>query len=382
MTRRRTSPSRPLSPRESPLTSVLRALAPAAAAALLLAGCGGDGGGTSTPSVSAAAKGSAISAERCKENEAAGRITYVTGYQYQASASILDPVAAKALGYFDALCLDVEIQPGTGETAQNAQLVAAGTAQLSSMSGGSDVLVNVANGVDVKAVALFGHVPIATLMTKPDVTDLKQLQGTTLGQKGALPVAIDAMLRADGVDVASIKQVKVGFDPTVLVRGQVQSLTGYKSNEPLTLKALGEDVKLWNPEDYGVPGSIAATIANPAFLAGHPTVVQDFLRAQLHAFQHCETAAAECVGFAAAAARSGYDTAHNVEVWKTEEGLVTSTLPAGQVLGQMDPAAMQTEGDFLLRMGQVTAVPDLTTVLDTTVVPALYANGALVWPAP
>nr|WP_240895789.1 ABC transporter substrate-binding protein [Kineococcus siccus] len=359
----------------------MRALAPAAALALLLAGCTG-GGDPATPSAPAAAKGSAVSPERCAENEAAGPVTYVTGYQYQASASILDPLAAEALGYFDALCLDVRIQPGTGETAQNAQLVAAGTAQLSSMSGGSDVLVNVANGVDVKAVALFGHVPIATLMTKPDVTDLKQLEGTTLGQKGALPVAIDAMLRADGVDVASIKQVVVGFDPTVLVRGQVQSLTGYKSNEPLTLEALGEDVRLWNPEDYGVPGSIAATIANPDFLAEHPTAVQDFLRAQLHAFEHCETAAEECVGYAAQAAGTGYDTAHNVDVWTTEEGLVTSTLPAGQVLGQLDPAAMQTEGDFLLRMGQVKAVPDLSRVLDTTVVPALYANGALVWPAP
>ena len=363
------------------MRTVLRTLAPVAAAALVLAGCSG-GGQPDAPPVSAAAEGSAISPQRCEQNKAAGTITYVTGYQYQASASILDPIAAQARGYFSALCLDVEIQPGTGETAQNAQLVAAGTAQLSSMSGGSDVLVNVANGVDVKAVALFGHVPIATLMTKPDVTDLKQLEGTTLGQKGALPVAIDAMLRADGVDVASIKQVVVGYDPTVLVRGQVQSLTGYKSNEPLTLKALGEDVKLWNPEDHGVPGSIAATIANPGFLAAHPTAVQDFLRAQLHAFEHCETAAAECVGYAAAAAKTGYDTAHNVDVWTTEEGLVTSTLPAGQVLGQMDAAAMQTEGDFLLRMGQVKAVPDLTTVLDTTVVPSLYANGALVWPAP
>ncbi len=36
-------------------------------------------------------------------------------------------IAADELGYFDALCLDVDIQPGTGDTSQNAQLLASGT---------------------------------------------------------------------------------------------------------------------------------------------------------------------------------------------------------------------------------------------------------------
>jgi len=353
--------------------------ATATAALLLVAGCSSDDSAAPAPSGS---EGSAISAERCEQNRAAGTVTYVTGYQYQASASILDPVAADALGYFDALCLDVEIQPGTGETAQNAQLVAAGRAQISSIAGNSDVLVNVANGVDVSAVALFGHVPVATLMTEPDITDLEQLEGTTLGQKGALPVAIDAMLRADGVDVDSIAQVVVGYDPTVLVRGQVQSLTGYKSNEPLTLAELGDEVTQWNPEDYGVPGTIATTIANPTFLAEHRTAVEDFLRAQLRAYAHCEDAAEECVGYAADLAQAGYDTEHNVDVWTTESGLVDDSLPAGQVLGQIDTASMQTEGDFLVAMGQIDAVPDLDALVDPTVVTDLYADGRLVWPAP
>ncbi|MFD0481014.1 ABC transporter substrate-binding protein [Kineococcus sp. GCM10028916] len=358
-------------------------LAVGAIAALLLAGCGSsdDGAvdGVSTPS---ATKGSAVSAERCKENEAAGKITYITGFQYQASAGILDPIAAKALGYFDALCLDVEIQPGTGETAQNAQLVAAGTAQISSIAGNGDVLVNVANGVGVQAVAMFGHVPVATLMTKPDITDLKQLEGTTLGQKGALPVTIEAMLRAAGVDVSKITQVEVGYDPTVLVRGQVQSLTGYKSNEPLTLEAKGEKVKLWNPEDYGVPGSIATTIVNPAFLKDHRSAVEDFLRAQLKAYAHCEDDASECVADAAELSQAGYDTDHNVQVWQTESKLVDDSLPQGQVLGQIDDTAVRTEGDFLVRMGQIPAVPDLTTLVVPDLVTSLYADGQLVWPAP
>ncbi|WP_432505979.1 ABC transporter substrate-binding protein [Kineococcus arenarius] len=353
----------------------------AAAAALLLAGCSGgsaDDAGA-TPSVS---RGSAVSAERCAQNEAAGTITYVTGYQFQSSVSILDPVAAEDLGYFDALCLDVEIQPGTGETAQNAQLVAAGTAQLSSIAGASDVLVNVDNGVDVTAVALFGHVPVATLMTGPQVDDLTQLEGATLGHKGALPVTIEAMLRAAGVDVAALEQVQVGYDPTVLTRGQVQALTGYKSNEPLTLRELGEEVVEWNPEDYGVPGSIATTIVNPAFLAEHPTAVQDFLRAQLRAYAHCTERAAECVALAAERSQVGYDTEHNERVWSTETQLVAASQPAGQPLGSIDAATVRAEADFLLGMGQIEAVPDVDALVDEDVVASLYDGGRLVWPAP
>ncbi|WP_432564516.1 ABC transporter substrate-binding protein [Kineococcus sp. SYSU DK003] len=358
------------------------ALALGATSALLLAGCGGsddEPAGGSTPGES---RGAAVSAERCAQNEAAGTITYVTGYQFQASASILDPIAAQALGYFDALCLDVEIQPGTGETAQNAQLVAAGTAQISSIAGNGDVLVNVANGVDVQAVAMFGHVPVATLMTGPDVTDLKQLQGTTLGQKGALPVTIEAMLRAAGVDLSTITQVTVGYDPTVLVRGQVQSLTGYKSNEPLTLEAMGEDVTLWNPEDYEVPGSIATTIVNPRFLTEHRTAVEDFLRAQLRAYAYCQDHTDECVADAAELSQAGYDSEHNAQVWRTESQLVDESLPAGQVLGQIEEAAVRTEGDFLVQMGQIPAVPDLSRLVVPDLVPSLYADGSLVWPVP
>ncbi|WP_432509231.1 ABC transporter substrate-binding protein [Kineococcus auxinigenes] len=355
----------------------------AAAAALLLAGCsggGGAGGGDGpAPSVS---RGSAVSAQRCAQNEAAGTITYVTGYRFQSSVSILDPVAAEALGYFDALCLDVEIQPGSGETAQNAQLVAAGTAQLSSIAGASDVLVNVANGVDVTAVALFGHVPVATLLTGPEVTDLRRLEGTTLGHKGALPVTIEAMLRSAGVDLATVEQVQVGYDPTVLVRGQVQSLTGYKSNEPLTLRELGEEVTEWNPEDHGIPGSIATTIVNPGFLAEHPTAVQDFLRAQLRAYAHCEQHAAECVGYAAELSQAGYDIEHEQRVWETETALVGSSQPAGQPLGAIDAATVRAEAKFLLGMGQIDAVPDVDALVAEDVVAGLYEDGELVWPAP
>ncbi|MCU1479209.1 MAG: ABC-type nitrate/sulfonate/bicarbonate transport system, periplasmic component [Subtercola sp.] len=359
-------------------TRLLALSAVIAAAALALSGCTT----TPSPSSSVAASGSAISAERCAENKAAGTINYITGYQYQASASILDILAAKQLGYFDALCLDVQIQPGTGDTAANAQLVAAGTAIFTDLGGDADLLRSQSNGVDVTGIATYGQVPIETLMTMPTVTDLKQLDGTTLGQKGQLPPEIQTMLLDAGVDLSSITQVVVGFDPTVLPRGQVQSLTGYKSNEPLTLQADGTDVKLWNPEDYGIPGTFGTVAANPAFIAANKTATEDFLRASFHAYDYCLANAAECVGFASTLSGAGYDVDHNLKVWQTETGLVTSAQPAGTPLGSLNAALMAQEIQFLVKSGVLPTAPDPASATDSSYLSAIYDGTTLIWPTP
>src|SRR4051794_3233311 len=53
-----------------------------------------------------------ISDARCAENKAAGKITYISSFDFSASASIVDVLVAKQNGYFDKMCLDVDIKPG------------------------------------------------------------------------------------------------------------------------------------------------------------------------------------------------------------------------------------------------------------------------------
>jgi ABC-type nitrate/sulfonate/bicarbonate transport system substrate-binding protein len=360
---------RPLRPRRSRLLAPLAA----AAAVLSLVACSG---GDAAPS--GAGTGTAVPSARCARNHAAGRITYLTGYQYQASVTILEAVVAEQLGYFDDVCLDVHLQAGTGQ--QGAQLTAAGRAQLTDLGSQSEVLSAAAGGVRVTGVATFGHVPISTLLTMPSTTDLKQLEGTRLGAKGELPAPLRAMLVANGVDVAKVQQVQVGFDPSVLPRGQVQSLAGYKSNEPLSLADAGVQVREWNPEDYGVAGSFGQVVANPAFAKAHPTAVQDFLRAVLHAHEHCASDVQGCVALAAKLSGSGYDVAHNVAVWKAEQALVASSTPPGQPVGYLDPAQTAAEERTLTAAGQKT--PSTTTGLfDDSYLRAVYDGTTLVWPA-
>ena len=118
-------------------------MAAAVLTALIASACSGSSGksgGTvssgssaSGPSPSATVSSSAlpasikgISAARCAQNKAAGKIIFLTPFQYAASVGILDVLAAQQQGYFQALCLNMEIKPG----GVNAALVSSGKAQL------------------------------------------------------------------------------------------------------------------------------------------------------------------------------------------------------------------------------------------------------------
>lgn len=353
-----------------------RLLGPAAAlaaTALLATACGGGDDDARDVAV-------IIDQERCDTNREAGPITFVTGYHYQASVTQLEVVAAEAMGLFDSLCLDVTIQPGNGDLMGNAQLVSAGTAHFTAMSNEAEVLQADARDHRIVGLATYGHVPIATLLTGTDVKDLTDLEGGTLGHQSLLPAPLEAMLVAADVDLDSIEQVEAGYDPGVLPRGQVQALTGFRSNEPHRLDAMGEEYTQWLPEDFGVVGSFGVMVASPEWTEEHPTATEDFLRAVGRAFDHCSEEAEECVGYAADLDLAGYDTEHNLQVWDTERDLVASSTPEGEPRGFVELELTEREGETLLDNGELDEIPDLGPLFDTRYLEAVHDGGDPIWP--
>ncbi|HAM11867.1 MAG TPA: nitrate ABC transporter substrate-binding protein [Microbacterium sp.] len=358
----------------------LTALTLASASALLLAGCSGDADATDDASASTGVS-DMISADRCAENEAAGPITFLTSYAYVASVGLLDVLTAKDQGMFEDMCLDVTIEPGSNNT----QLVSAGTAQFAGVGSPSDVMVAIDNGADVSAIATYGNTPAIMLMTNTDISDLSQLEGTTAGYKGAIPPQISAMLTADGVDTASIEWVSVGYDPTILPQGQVDALTGYKSNEPLVLASQGYDVTEWDPADYGIESAFNTQIVNSTFAEEHPTAVEDFLRASFAAYawiNESDENLDAALAYAESLSEAGYDLDLSAQRWKTEVGLVEESQPEGTVLGYQAVDQWTPEADMLMENDLISAEPDIESEIDTSFVEAIYDDGELVWPAP
>jgi ABC-type nitrate/sulfonate/bicarbonate transport system substrate-binding protein len=355
-----------------------RWLAPAVAAAVtLVAGLLGVAAGPA-----AVAATPLISPARCAANKAAGTITFVTGFEFEATVGTIDPTAAAADGLFKDLCLSVSIKPGTGNPSPTAQTVAAGKATIAELGSASDVITTNANGIDTVGIAMYGNVNAIELITMAKTTNLKQLQGETLGYKGAMPPEITAMLVKAGVNLKKVKQVGVGYDPTILPRGQVQALTGYKSNEVPTLEADHYKIRTWDPDNYGVKGTFNALVANPAFAAAHPTAVEDFLRASFEAYRSCEANSAPCLSALAKQSQSGFDTASNKARWVVESGLVDHSLLPGKGLGAETVAQYTPELKLLLADKLIPHTVNLAKVVAPQYVNAIEKGGKLVWPAP
>jgi len=360
---------------------------------LLAGACGSDTddagsakASTTTAGGEAATGGGAISAERCKQNQAAGTITFLTSFDYAAAASIIDVVAADDQGYFKAMCLDVKLQPGFSSS--NVAVVAAGTAQMTSLGSFSEVAVANAKGAGLVAVAVEGHTSIEELLVEKaaNITDLKQLEGKSMGIKGAIPFSLRALLAAKGVNESKITQIEVDYNPVVLFETDIVALPVYKSNEPGQLDAAGYNGKytVFDPRDSKIPASFAVYTTSKAFAKAHPTAVADFLRAGLKGFEWA--AANPEAAVTASLKRSDpklfLSPAGETFRWKTERELVQSSTPSGQAVGAIDVAALQAEVDTLVSLGVIAKNSvDVKASVDESFMKEITKDGKLLYPS-
>lgn len=358
-----------LTPRSIPLFATL------AAAALLLSGC--------TPSSPDIEPGEVIiGEEECQRNADVGTITYISGYGYSASAGQMDVFLAEEMGLFDALCLDVEIN-ASGANGQ--QLVSAGQAQFTALGSASDVLLAAANSDNLTAIATYGSVPPFSIFAHPDVEDLTDLEGRRLGYFINLTPIASAMLDNAGVDIDEVELVQMtNYDPTVVTRGQIDAIVGYASNQPQTLRAMGEEFTEFFPADYGVEGTYNVMEVNTRFLEEHRDVVADFMRATLRALERCLDDHDLCIDLLSELAEeSGQGVAFPRDqlerTWAVESAWVTSNpaLPPGvQTLDQW-----RGEYELVERYGGLREMPTLDRVMEVDLVADLYdESGSLIWP--
>jgi NitT/TauT family transport system substrate-binding protein len=322
-----------------------------------------------------------VSAAECAANRDAGTITYVSPFGFDASAGIIEVFAADKLGYFSDLCLKVRIV----SSARNAaELVSAGTATTTSTGSAADFLVLAANGSNVTAVATYGDTSDYCIIAKPELTTLKDLEGHTLGYHFVEEAPDLEMLRAAGVDLSKVKLVNTpDFDPNQIVQGQLDSVGCYQSNEPLTLSAEHAKFNEFTPAQFGVRGTYNVVFFNSGFLAAHAGAVGDFMRADLHAFDYCESNQPQCVSIEQGYAHNAgadFSATHESAVWRLEAALSKDHTLPGQGIGVQSAAEWAPEAREVTRFGLAKDVPPLAKVEDIALVASLYRGDTLIWP--
>jgi ABC-type nitrate/sulfonate/bicarbonate transport system substrate-binding protein len=342
------------------------------------------------PSISPVAAEAPFPADRCEANKGAGTITYLSSFDFAASASIVDILVAKQKGYFDDVCLDVTVKASF--STDNYPLIAANEAQFSSGGSFSEVVDYAGrNDAGFVALAVEGRTGIDALIVKDGVsTELSDLKGKTIGVKGAITPSVAAMLKKAGLTEGTDYQTALldGFDPKVHIAiPDIVGFPGFKSNEPLQLAAAGIPFKLYDPADYDIPGSFGVLYTNSTFLGDFPTATEDFMRAAMRGL-------ADALDDPAAAAAIAVDMINangnalflspdgEIARWAVESKLISDSTASDLPIGVPDSALLEREvntyADIGLFDGQV---PDITTVVNTTLVAGLYDDNAkVIWP--
>ncbi|MFW7415486.1 ABC transporter substrate-binding protein [Demequina sp. SO4-18] len=323
-----------------------------------------------------------VDASTCERNRDAGTIVYVSGYGYSASAGQMDVFLADDLGYFEALCLDVEIN-ASGANGQ--QLVGSGQAQFTALGSASDVVLAAANNDNLVAVATYGTEPPFSIFANEKIESLKDLEGGSLGYFINLTPIASAMLDAADVDSSEVDMIKMtNYDPTVVTRGQVDAIVGYASNQPQTLRAMDESFTEFLPADVGVSGTYNVMEANGEFLREHPEAAADFMRASLHALQYCLDEEDDCLDTLAEMAKDAnqgdaFPREQLARTWAVESEWVRNS--AGGNPGVHTHAMWEPELEIVAKYGDISEIPALEDMMDVDLVADLYDGDELAWPA-
>lgn len=355
------------------------------AAALLTAAAGVSATAIST---GAGAAGDGIDAERCETNRAAGTITYLSSFDFAAAASIVDVVVAKESGYYEALCLDVELRPGFSTS--NYPLIASDTAQFSSAGNWTEVLNYSTDGSEFVVLTAYGKAPIEALVT-PDggATEIAALEGATIGVKGDLPPSIVALLASHGLARGEGYEELLldGYDPISQLASGIDALPVYKSNEPGQLEAAGVPFNIFDPADDGIPGTFGLIYTSREFAEANPTVVEDFVRATLKGMEDAvadpEAAVAMAVEQIDAAGNQAYLTLEGETFrWQQEMAVMLESTPEGDPVGLVDPELFRAEYDAYVEAGVwPDGAPDFVEAFDPGPAAAAYdADGNVIWP--
>ena len=344
---------------------------------------------TITP-ISPVAADAPFPADRCEANKAAGTINYLSGFDFSASASIVDVLVAKQKGYFEDLCLDVNVKPSF--STENYPLIAANEAQFASGGSFSEVVDYAGrNDAGFVALAVEGRTGIDALIVKDgQTTQLSDIKDKTIGVKGAITPSVAAMLKKAGLTEGVDYQTALldGFDPKIHIAiPEIIGFPGFKSSEPLQLKAAGIPFKLYDPADYDIPGSFGVLYTNATFLGDFPTATEDFMRAAMKgladALADPDGAATIAVDMINANGNASHLSADSeIARWNVESKLVSGSTASTLPIGVPDPKLLQNEVNTYTDIGLFDGqVPDITTILNTTLVKSLYDDNAkVIWP--
>jgi NitT/TauT family transport system substrate-binding protein/putative hydroxymethylpyrimidine transport system substrate-binding protein len=233
-----------------------RLAALAALATIALAGCGDDGAGDKTPTLSVALDftPNAVHAPIFAAVRTGADRRHGVRLSIERPGSRPDSVKALLSGRADIGVLDIQ-----------------------------DLAIARSKGSPIVAIGALVQRPLGALITQPQIRRPRDLDGKTVGVSGlpSDPPFVKAIVRHDGGDYGSIKQVTIGFTgATALLARRVDAVPAFWNVEGVVLRRRGRKVNEFRIDDYGAPPFPEVVLTTTeAMLRDHRDEVVDALDA-------------------------------------------------------------------------------------------------------
>lgn len=234
---------------------------------LALAGCGSDDGDESS---GAAAEEDASYGEISmqyswiKNEEFAGEFyAYENGYYDEAGFDAVNGISGPDTGV--AKLLSGSVQVALSDAASVGAAIAEQDAPLKIIA------------------ATFQKNPFTILSLKDggDIATPEDLIGKKIGVQDSNASVFAAILNANGISPDQVEVVPVDFDPTPLMKGEVDGFMAYLTNEALTVELAGYEITNLPYADNGVPYVAETYTVTDQYLAENADLLKALLTAEI-----------------------------------------------------------------------------------------------------
>jgi NitT/TauT family transport system substrate-binding protein len=285
-------------------------------------------------------------------------------------------IAAKRLGYFAEDKIDFAIQPG-GPNIDGVAIVASGRYEVGQVSSSPSLMLAASQGLPVVCFAVgaqqhpyaFFSLPRAPIKTPQDMI------GHKIGVQATGQVLLTALLRKSGISEDKVQKVIIGSDMTPLVTGQVDAITGWRTNTT-ALKILGPDyitMPLW---DQGVRLYALPYYTTADFLKSSPDVLAGFLRAAGRGWAYVKENPEKAVDLLVQE-YPNLVRADELAAVPVMLGVEFTERTASHGWGSFDPAVWQEQIDMFDALKQFTAgKPKPDQVFTTAILEMTYKDGS------
>jgi ABC-type nitrate/sulfonate/bicarbonate transport system substrate-binding protein len=155
-------------------------------------------------------------------------------------------------GYYAAEGLDLTYLPGGPDVIPEGTIVA-GRADLALTTPDTTIKAIVEQGAKFKIIgAQYQKNPIGIVsLAKNPIMTPADMVGKTIAVPPVNTISLEALLAMNGIERASVNIVPYAYDPTPLIKGEIDASLDFTTNVPYTIKTMGEEAVSFLLYDFG-----------------------------------------------------------------------------------------------------------------------------------